>query len=271
MAKETKLQMSELSRDQQTERVRTWLSPPDPSVELNEGLKQRHEDTGKWFLESDAYGQWKTTPHAFLWLHARPGCGKTILASTIIEDLQKLQAEYRTILYFYFTFTDNEKQTPESMLRSFVYQMYTKLPGTRDLVNAALEPSKPSLAKLCLLFRRMVQASRPISIILDALDECPRDGGASKALLHWVEEFRAWGGDVRLLITSRYEDHIRAMFSPWVKTSEMLELESKWVDDDIGRYIHSAVRTHSGLKRWHGRPDIQTEIEETLTNKADGM
>ena len=75
--------------EQRREKIERWLSPPDPSTNYNRALQQRQEGTGLWFLQSPMYIQWKTQQNSALWLYGIPGCGKTILSSTIIEDLEK--------------------------------------------------------------------------------------------------------------------------------------------------------------------------------------
>jgi hypothetical protein len=262
--------VAELANRSQANEVRQWLSPPDPSTDFHEALKQRHANTGKWFLEGKKYHDWRTTPHAFLWLHARPGAGKTVLSSTIIENLQASQMAVRTTLYFYFTFNNASKQSLQSMLRSLVYQLYTNVPATQELVHATKDSSSPtpSIATLSSLFKDMMRRVGSAKIVLDALDECPQKGG--RQLIDWVKTCRTWEVDLRILVTSRYEDHIRSQFLNWADSSEILELDAEHMENDIASYIHSAVREHSGLGRWKKREDVQNEIEEGLAQKADG-
>lgn len=61
-----------------------------------------------------------------MWLNGIPGCGKTVLSSSIIEDLQKSSSDaLSAILYFYFDFNDIRKQTIDNALRSLVWQAAT--------------------------------------------------------------------------------------------------------------------------------------------------
>ncbi len=101
----TKLHLDNFSKD-----VHAWLSPADPSTNYNESLKKRHNGTSQWLFQDARYSRWKKEPSLFLWLNGIPGCGKTVLSSTVIQDLETDLAIY-TILYFYFTFTDIAKQT----------------------------------------------------------------------------------------------------------------------------------------------------------------
>ncbi|KAK6212828.1 hypothetical protein LQW54_004917 [Pestalotiopsis sp. IQ-011] len=87
-------------------------------------IKARYPGSGRRLLESEAYTTWKTGDSSFLWLYGIPGCGKTILTSTVIEDLQKSQSLAQALLYFYFDFTDSRKQSFENTLRLLVWQIY---------------------------------------------------------------------------------------------------------------------------------------------------
>ena len=56
----------------------------------NKALTERHGGTGLWFVRSQTFDDWSTRPNSFVWLHGFPGCGKTILSSTTIEEILKL-------------------------------------------------------------------------------------------------------------------------------------------------------------------------------------
>ncbi|KAE8840610.1 hypothetical protein P3342_006908 [Pyrenophora teres f. teres] len=73
-----------LTRDKRLNEIYRWLSPPDPSSNYQKALRQRQHDTGLWFLRGKPYKSWKTSVASSLWLHGIPGCGKTILSSTVL-------------------------------------------------------------------------------------------------------------------------------------------------------------------------------------------
>jgi hypothetical protein len=64
-----------------------WLSAAEPSSNYQQALKLRQHNTGLWLLKSGQYQAWKTDPASFLWIHGIPGSGKTILSSTILEEV----------------------------------------------------------------------------------------------------------------------------------------------------------------------------------------
>lgn len=67
-----------------------WLSAPDPSTGYNKALTERHGGTGLWFVRSQTFDDCRAGPNSFVWVHGFPGCGKTILSSTTIEEILKL-------------------------------------------------------------------------------------------------------------------------------------------------------------------------------------
>ncbi|KAF7881876.1 uncharacterized protein EAF02_006564 [Botrytis sinoallii] len=91
-----------------------WLSTADPKT--NHDLARRHFEpgAGSWFLQSYEYSNWKTSDNSFLWVQGLSGCGKTILCSTVVQDMIDYCANNsdRFIAYYYFSFNGTEKQMP---------------------------------------------------------------------------------------------------------------------------------------------------------------
>ncbi|KAF3191749.1 hypothetical protein TWF225_000970 [Orbilia oligospora] len=268
-----------------------WLSAPDPSINYYKALGRRHEGSGSWFLESKQFVEWKTQRSSFLWLHGIPGCGKTILSSTIIEILESDLA-CQPLLYFYFDFTDTGKQTLENMLRALISQLYYKY-GDPSLQLESLYSSctqsgqcvQPTCRSLCETFSRMVEQAKEVWLVLDALDECSTRGGSlTEGLLSWMNEIlnsEQW--NIHLLTTSRPENDIKSEVENLTYINNRIAkdalsprdytiaIQSSLVSHDINAYIRTRVREESGLKRWRSHPEIQSEIETCLMEKANGM
>ena len=70
-----------------------WLKHADFETDFQR-LQQVHiSGTCQWFLKSQSYLEWRdpsSSPSAsgFLWIQGKPGSGKSVLASQIIQDLQ---------------------------------------------------------------------------------------------------------------------------------------------------------------------------------------
>src|SRR4051812_41045718 len=99
--------MSNLCSDNRTREMHKWLgNSVDPSIHYNMARKLRQRDTGDWLLKSAQFCEWKSAAGSNLWLYGKPGSGKTILSSTVIEDvntnLPKIPSS--SLLFFYFRY-----------------------------------------------------------------------------------------------------------------------------------------------------------------------
>src|SRR5690606_4502432 len=167
-----------------------WLSPPDPSINLIKASKQRSKGSGSWFLNSKAFHDWKVQRNSFLWLHGIPGCGKSVLSSTIINELREISSPNPgLVLYFYFDFNDTTKQTLDGMLRSLIKQLSTNNQSggqkhLKSLFDTCRNQSiRPTPKMLCDCFAEMLQELEQIWVVLDAMDECI----TKDELLEWIE------------------------------------------------------------------------------------
>ena len=271
--KNTARTVAGLETDGRLHKIRTWLSPPDPSSNFNTAREQHHEGTGQWFLGSAAYRKWKMEHNSFLWLNGIPGCGKTILSSSVVADLEQ-NATDGSLIYFYFDFNDIAKQSLEKTVRSLVHQLYHNRTDLRrevdDLYSSCNDGDRqPDSASLFKLFQNMVQQAGKLWIVLDALDECEgRMDGFAGGLLSWLQGLRNAGLDIHVLVTSRPEHDIQAAIESWTHAEEVIPLQSGLVKGDINAYIRARTKA---MTRWQSRPDIQQTIENTLIQKADGM
>jgi hypothetical protein len=252
------------------DKIQEWLSPPDPSTNLNKAQNLCHKGSGMWLLNSKEYSSWETEQESFLWLHGIPGCGKTVLSSTVIGALETVHLD-ANILFFFFDFTDTSKQTLENMVRSLLWQLYVKQEHTRKTLDSLYSSYKsggrqPDINSLCKAVQEMVNNMDETWIVLDALDECH----GQQELLLWIDDFRNSSVNLHILATSRPEQEIQKTIEAWTSYTD-IPLESCVVEDDIRNYIMSKVKLSREFERWHSRPDIQQEIEKSLMEKANGM
>jgi Cdc6-like AAA superfamily ATPase len=258
--------------------IEKWLSSPDPSTNYNKALQQRQKGTGVWLLNSSPFQRWQTQQHSFLWLHGIPGCGKTILSSTIVDYLEKTYPD-QLLLYFYFDFTDAGNQTLDNVIRSLISQLYDKRKDTQKLLDSLFSSCdnrrrQPTSESLCKVFLQMINQAQETYIVLDALDECrTRKGPLSEVLLAWIQSLLDHKqGNVHLLVTSRPEHDIELVLRKLAQSKEdIVQIQSDLIKDDIRSYVHTRVRTGDGLKRWRLRPDVLDEIQRVLMEKAQGM
>jgi nucleoside phosphorylase len=266
-----------LGADHKQGKIERWLQAPDSSTAYNKALQQRHEGSGRWFLESTAFAEWEIRRNSFLWLYGIPGCGKTILSSTIVQHLESTLPS-QPLLYFFFTFTEPDKQSLESMIRSLIGQLYYKREDVQkhldSLFSACADGHRqPTTDSLCTTFLQMIQQVGEVWILLDALDEChTRKGKRTEGMLSWMRDLlSSEERNVHVLMASRPEQDIDLEVRQWARRDGIVPIQGDGVADDIRAYIHTRIRQDDDLKRWRSHPDIQDEIEARLMEKAAGM
>ena len=204
-----------------------------------------------------------------------PGCGKTILSSTILQNVFQYCGDDpgKIVAYFYFDFNDPHKQDPELMVRSLISQLSqqsVKLPTILETLHSSCENGQrhPSLDDFLHVLHKMIQEFPQSYIILDALDEC----GKRAELMDILERMAVWRLEsLHILVTSRKERDIESSLEDFVDPQNTICLQSNLVDNDIHTYIRQRFSDDKNLRKWQNDRDIQQEIEKALMEGAHGM
>jgi hypothetical protein len=263
------------TREARLSKIHQWLSAPDPSANYQKALKQRQHDTGLWFLEGEQYAGWKTDAASFLWLYGIPGCGKTILSSTILQNIFQHCDDKpgHAVAYFYFDFNDVQKQDAELMLRSLVGQLSQQagdIPPSLDALFSSCEGGKrrPSLDSLLQVARRMLQQLPQVYVMLDALDECAQ----RSELMEMLETMAGWQlTNVHVIMTSRRERDIESSLGGLVDPQNSVCLQGEAVDKDIQQYVRQRLSDDKGLNKWGRDATLRQQIESALMEGSKGM
>ncbi|RYO93373.1 hypothetical protein DL762_001072 [Monosporascus cannonballus] len=271
---------NEEKKKQMIRDVTTWLTYTDPATSHQAAYRKRQPGTGQWLIDNVGFGEWKRSPGSFIWLKGIPGCGKTILASTVIENLKgDCEKDLKRILaYFYFEFNDADKQSPQKCLSSLTAQLC----GGAEEIPTQLEdlyercgtgrspPSVNDLISIIDAFAALKSIS-DIYIVLDALDECRKTGSEDQRaqLLGAIKAAQSISpSNIHLLVTSRQEMDIEESIRPLL-TVPALSIQDCGVSADIKEYIKSELASDLKLNRWS--EDIKSEIERVLAEGAGGM
>jgi hypothetical protein len=265
------------SHDQEVKlgKICIWLSAPDPSTNYHKAHKQRQAKTGLWLLESAKFTGWKASAASRLWLYGIPGCGKTILSSTIVEHLLQHCHDNNSMVtvYFYFDFNDTQKQDPELMLRSLLCQLLQRsivVPKGVDALFSSCEDGQrqPSAHALLDVLQQAIQEFTQVYAVIDALDECTQRSD----LMDMLETVAGWQlNNLHLLVTSRKERDIERSLEVYVEEGDTICLQRDVVDRDIQRYVQQRLSDNKGLAKWNKDVAIRQEIEAALMQGACGM
>ncbi|KAF3028781.1 hypothetical protein E8E15_004221 [Penicillium rubens] len=194
-----------------------------------------------WFLRKPSFERWLDSSYSqVLWLRGRPGAGKSVLASHIINHLRILGQD---CCFFFFKQEDKSKVTINSFLRSLARQM-AQLHA--DMLSAILDVAatwqdaminkadhNPVWQTLYLRGLLKVPLMKQQYWVIDALDECK----AGSELLSFLEKAqKLW--PLSILVTSRYPMPTMGF------TNQTIEVVSEVIEErdtkkDISLLLHA--------------------------------
>ncbi|KAI9764110.1 MAG: hypothetical protein M1840_008670 [Geoglossum simile] len=264
-------QFQELKLSYDQDMIIRWLQYTDPSTNHNAACEKREPLTGNWLLQSDNFAKWKRESKQFLWLHGIPGCGKTILSSTVVEHIKATCKRdcHCQYIFYYFDFNDSKKQEVASLLRSILAQLASRDLKTLNEVESLYrqndrgkqQPDKKSLLSVLL---SVLQSPPRTYLIIDALDECSQRGEMLKVLSNI---YQRCSKEVNILVTSRKEYDIELVLDDLA--TSIIGIQQTAVDSDIRIHVKNCLAEDVKLKKWP--PVVKKEVEDALVRGAHGM
>lgn len=267
---ETKLAMVSVKSDHDLTKIERWLSPPDYSTNANSARARRQAGTGSWLLGSSPFKEWKAGSRRHLWLSGLVGCGKTVLTTTIIDNLW--HRETHTTLAFFFDFNDPRKQTLGSLLKGLACQLH-RLGGESTSQLDALFAShgngqrQPETGALSDCVERMMQSVSSLVIVVDALDECTERSD----LLSWLLWAAAAPGNVQFLVTGRPEPEFQRKIPDIFGEVNCIMLSKDAINADIQSYVTMRLQHDQAFVEKNLSDDLQQRILDKVGSGADGM
>ena len=253
--------------------LRTWLSGEiDATQKQHETWKERHPDTGRWFLDSPEFRRWLEEPvqqiPRILNIIGKSGAGKTSLLSSAIKTAQLMEEadSQAVVAYFYCGFNEVASQDPDNMIGSFISQVSTVQPKILEGLELGFAiKERPTLEDLekRLVFQT-ARSSLKLLLFVDAVNECKKSDAMIECLLRLAES----ASDIRVLFTNTEEDPVITELTDLeVPTATAFRMPAQGGDIDL--FIEAKMKEKKNLQRLP--PEMREEIRIVLSRKADGM
>ncbi|KAF4955667.1 hypothetical protein FGADI_4360 [Fusarium gaditjirri] len=251
-------------------KILDWITPINFTSDQEDHLDRLQPGTGQWLLESDQFKAWVGGGYQTLYCPGIPGAGKTILTSLVIDHLQtQYQSDNCIVAYLFCNFSRRDEQTPKSLLAALLRQtvldkaqidtevmsLYERRDSTRsslsrEAIMAALESSISSYSR--------------VFVVVDAIDELDASRGYRDSFLTSLGTISAkLMGKISLFTTSRLIPDIPRS----LKGSTTLEIRAS--ETDIRNFTLGQMSRLPFFVTL--RPDLQSEITETICRSAQGM
>ncbi|ESU08582.1 hypothetical protein FGSG_12239 [Fusarium graminearum PH-1] len=222
-------------------------------------IEWEKSETCEWLMDEEDFQNWSNikTSSPVLWLYGRPGCGKTVLMSRIIESVHSKYTNKVQLLYFYVgnSHNENSDQMYREMLRTFWDQASEKQDIDIWADDSPIEPLEDVVQKL------LKDSTVVRYIVIDALDQLP--SRFQERLLGWLKATMQ-KCNLGLAISCRNSHQVRQLQA---KETFGIEITTDRNKDDINKYLETSL--HSEFL--HRNPELRKNIIDKLNAKADGM
>ncbi|ROT35327.1 ankyrin [Sodiomyces alkalinus F11] len=225
-------------------------------IQLYEDFKNINPDrvpgTCKWVKDHPQYKKWQQSAHNdLLWISADPGCGKSVLAKSLIDkDLPS--AGDHTVCYFFFK--DNEEQDGlATALCAVLHQLLGCQPQLLRHAASAFEKNGTKLqSEVDELWRILLAAATDesagaVTCVFDALDECRRED--RRKLIQMLTDFYARHSStsarrfqLKFVVTSRPYRDIESGFGGIPSELPSIRLAGEESNADISDEINLVIR-----------------------------
>lgn len=164
----------------------SWFSFPNFVYDdFKDVLNQKPApNTGLWFRNHSLYRQWTGEKTGMLVLVANPGCGKSILARSVVDELRENNAPGSFVCHFFFKDTNDLQRSATKALCALIHQLLNNRHFPLTLVSLLRVDLKvdgigkealiTDFSKLWQIFTYAAERweGMEVTCVIDAMDEC---------------------------------------------------------------------------------------------------
>ena len=258
--------------DKERQEILKSFAKVDPRSNHNMSQKLRSPGTGLWLTEGQEFKHWMETGNAKLWYHGIPGAGKTVLASSVIEEALRISNPSTAVAFFYCDYKNPATQDLSNILGSLAQQFakqdedsFTKLRNFHKAnISEHQSNAKYDSDALSTLVKEVTSVFDSALIIVDGLDECGRDASMVVDALAALNELD--GSTIKTIFLSRDEIDIRERLETYTEVSIAAR------SSDLKLYVGAEIDIRMRKKRLRLKDQsLKEHILERLVGGAEGM
>ncbi|KAF3181117.1 hypothetical protein TWF788_006618 [Orbilia oligospora] len=267
-AKNAELSAQAIAEDRE---ILKWISKINGRSKHDDTSKRCKPGTGEWLLTSIQYRNWLDGAKEILFCPGIPGAGKTVLTSTVINDLLDQRTRSNNpnigIAFIYFDFKGSAALEVEDLFSDLLKQLGDTRAGSlpkrfKKLFDDHKDSGRPPLKEIIEVLRTIVRTYSRVFIVLDALDEYQNQNQRSVFLGKLFEMNEDEG--INIYATSRRINDIQNRFT---KLGTCKECEIRASTEDIKRYLEIRIEeVGNSCVREH-----KETIQQMISERAQGM
>ncbi|KAF8454413.1 hypothetical protein BGX38DRAFT_1173630 [Terfezia claveryi] len=275
--------------------VLTWLSAiPYRDSHVN-ACEKRMENTCGWLFDREEFQNWQTEEtSSLLWVHGKPGFGKTLLMSKVVEHImhETHREHVPHVGYMYCSINRPETLEAVNILATILKQLISYLPDIPDNILSTFHTHKYQGLTSGLGRHRLIDiqnglrevlevygsahSPQPIYILLDGLDECGKDARAMviTALRYMISPtsnspLPGPSAIAKIAIFSRPERDVRLALGNGGWSFSEISIQSADTTADIKTFLTGKVKGSRLL--FVDEKAIGVHVIDHLVKNANGM
>lgn len=161
------------------QQLRNWLGTQNEALNDNthqRNLQRYHPGTGRWLFEDPTFRDWARPEGAvsFIWLTGSKGCGKSTLASQVIERIASTDLQCATPRLM---LSLDKPQSEYELTASLASQLLSYVLGNAGGIDVGslfiLEQKDDKLSRLQALIRLLISQCPMVFFFVDGIDDIP--------------------------------------------------------------------------------------------------
>jgi hypothetical protein len=269
----------ERRKEEQKAAILAWLKTPGECQSTYHDMfievRKKFPETAVWILNENKVFNWmneEIPTHSVMWLNGKKGAGKTILASTIIQQCMEIP-NFKTS-YFYCREHDSSVNTAAAVLKGILRQllMHNQDPLPTCVAKKSNSPEEVlvNIDTVKSLLELFCDCDMNQFIVIDGLDEL-KLVEVKPIVKFWIamadkcENYKP--GKIRVLFVSQDGGDIRKLMQSG--SADIFDLPPDRSTEDINRYI---LAQFDNLQEKFDLSDKDThEARNKISSRAEGM
>jgi ankyrin repeat protein len=252
-----------------------WLTNVSFVSDHNSCTQKWVPGTTKWFFEHPTFQKWRESASSqILLVTGYAGCGKTLIASQLIEFLRTAPAKHgrRPLAYVYCSSKQPAKADPTALIASLTQQLCHESPVINESVVQLREQyrrlphAEPSFSELAKVLRAVVKSfTTECHIVIDGVDECAEPSKLAEAVIRLTA---SQNSHVRIAVFCRSTS---PMWPNYFADVPQINIGPALNSADIELFARTQLDRLASSNPVLRRPDLRSHVVQTLLTGADGM
>jgi hypothetical protein len=201
------------------------------------------------------------------------GCGKTVLASGLVEALKSYDLDDVEVTYYYCDYADKASLEPAFILGALVRGLlrnYNIPEEVGQLIEHHYLDGKrtPETSDVFQVLMQTALWFQNVILVVDGIDEV-EDADRNTILRCLKTLISCPGLSIKVFITSREDQNVLAVLSPLPEASFRVSVLASATSNNLESYVRDSVE--SMLPVVLGNLQLTEEVVQTLFNEAKGM